>query len=297
MRALQRFGVFSTALSLAVSALLGADYRRAYAEVLLEIRGTLTEQDKTLEDGSLYDEYLFEGSGGQQVTISLESQDFDPYLILIDPDGRRISENDDISRSNRNSQLRMILPVTGTYRAVANSYESEKSGAYRIRIDQGNYQSSTPEALALAIPSSSTICDSKLVSTVGELVSDRDLGVVVSALQLNTLYEEILSARPYGLNFALSGPAAASVLASPQVLNTATIELIRNCDTLGAVVFGSTEAEEEKIFGYLPALAESSSETSDMPVGEFACTAPPEKISPTDTTPMPKPQWGEQFCL
>jgi hypothetical protein len=132
MRALSRFGVIFVAVISAVSA--GA----AGAQTLLETQGALAAGDAVLDDGSLYDQYIFSSRSGQQVIIYLESRDFDPYLILLDPEGRRIGENDDISASNRNSRLVVTLPVTGTYTVVANSYESGKNGRYKISVDAGS---------------------------------------------------------------------------------------------------------------------------------------------------------------
>ncbi len=293
MRALQQLGVLSTVVSLSV--FMG--WSAAKADTLLNTQGTLTTGDAVLDDGSLYDQHTFSGNSGEQVTISLESQAFDPYLILLDPDGNRISENDDISHSNRNSQLRVILPSTGLYIVVANSYESGKNGDYKIRIDVGDYQSSTPEAIAASIPNSSTLCNSTLEGTLARLKADRDVGILVSALRLNTLYEEIISARPYGLNMAFSGPATESLLTSPQVLNQASSELIQNCDSLGAVIFGSAEVDGEEVFGYIPALENSRNASNSFPVSKFACAPIAPEQRPAAPTQRPTPQWGEQVCL
>ena len=141
MQALQRLGIIAIAAGLAFFAaqanpisVAQADPIQANPTVILEKQGLLSAGDSVLDDGSLYDAYKFSGSSGQQVTIYLESQDFDPYLILLDPAGRRISENDDISRTNRNSRLVVTLPDTGTYTVVANSYEAGKNGGYRIKV-------------------------------------------------------------------------------------------------------------------------------------------------------------------
>ena len=131
VQALQKLGIISAITSLSV--LIGSP--SAWAETLLKAAGTLSETtDSRLEDGSLYDAHKFSGSSGEQVTIILESRDFDPYLILIDPSGDRIDENDDISRSNLNSRLVIVLPSTGTYTLYANSYDATKSGQYEITV-------------------------------------------------------------------------------------------------------------------------------------------------------------------
>lgn len=126
------------AVSLAVVS-LAVSAGSASAQTLFETQGALAAGDAVLDDGSLYDQYTFSSRSGQQVTIYLESGDFDPYLILLDPQGRRISENDDISTDNRNSRLVVTLPATGTYTVVANSYESGKNGQYKISVDASSH--------------------------------------------------------------------------------------------------------------------------------------------------------------
>ncbi|MDY6803328.1 MAG: trypsin-like peptidase domain-containing protein [Cyanobacteriota bacterium] len=103
---------------------------------ILNEEGTLDSSDLVLEsDGSLYDEYTFEGSKGQQVSIRLESSDFDPYLAVFGPNGNLVGENDDTSESNNNSFLRVVLPEDGSYRILVNAYDSKGRGDYLLRVD------------------------------------------------------------------------------------------------------------------------------------------------------------------
>jgi serine protease Do len=98
--------------------------------------GTLESSDSVLEsDGSLYDEYTFEGRQGQQITIRLESSDFDPYVVIFGPNGNVVGENDDLSESNNNSFLRVVLPEDGSYRILVNAYDSKGRGEYLLRVD------------------------------------------------------------------------------------------------------------------------------------------------------------------
>lgn len=140
MQALQRLGIIATAVGLTICAAWSAAQANP---IVLEEQGLLSSGDSVLDDGSLYDAYKFSGRGGEQITIYLESRDFDPYLILLDPSGRRMSENDDISRTNRNSRLVITLPMTGTYTVVANSYEAGKNGSYRLRVVSQSLSSSS----------------------------------------------------------------------------------------------------------------------------------------------------------
>lgn len=103
--------------------------------VLLQEEGVLDQGADVLpSDGSLYREHVFYGEAGQRVTVTMESNDFDTYLILIGPNDQVIDQNDDIGPNNFNSSITVTLPVTGNYRAIANSYDSTGRGRYSIRV-------------------------------------------------------------------------------------------------------------------------------------------------------------------
>ncbi|MEO0455143.1 MAG: trypsin-like peptidase domain-containing protein [Cyanobacteria bacterium P01_A01_bin.114] len=101
---------------------------------LLQEAGRLGPGDPQLRDGSFYDEFSFEGVAGQQIVISLTSSDFDTYLFLADEAGNQIAENDDVSDSSTNSEIVVTLPRQGLYRVVANAYDSQGQGSYRLSI-------------------------------------------------------------------------------------------------------------------------------------------------------------------
>ncbi len=103
-------------------------------DYILQEQGTLASGGPVLQDGSLYQEYRFEGESGQSVTITLESTDFDPYLMLIDPNGDILQYNDDMDDDTYNSQITTVLPASGTYRVIANSYDPAGQGDYEITV-------------------------------------------------------------------------------------------------------------------------------------------------------------------
>ncbi|ERT03824.1 trypsin family protein, partial [Lyngbya aestuarii BL J] len=103
--------------------------------LILEEQGTLDRTDAVLpSDGSRYEEYSFDGVGGQTVTIRLESSDFDPYLALFGPNGQLVGENDDANSSEKNAALTVTLPMTGRYRVVVNAYDSTGQGQYLLTV-------------------------------------------------------------------------------------------------------------------------------------------------------------------
>ncbi|QQE64539.1 hypothetical protein GFS31_12200 [Leptolyngbya sp. BL0902] len=76
--------------------------------------------------------HTFEGQAGQVVTITLESEDFDPVLTLQNAAGEEIAFNDDFGGS-LNSRIVAELPASGTYRVVARSY-SGNGGDFSLTV-------------------------------------------------------------------------------------------------------------------------------------------------------------------
>jgi CHAT domain-containing protein/tetratricopeptide (TPR) repeat protein len=116
------------------------------AEPILQIQGVLEVGDTVLsEDGSLYDEYTFEGQAGQTVIITLESVEFDTYLLLRDFKGQGIEQNDDYDESTLNSAIVTTLPETGTYTVLVNGYDAQSRGTYRLTVVSAASEASQPQ--------------------------------------------------------------------------------------------------------------------------------------------------------
>lgn len=101
----------------------------------MAVEGILGQNSQILaQDGSRYEEFMFDGNAGQQVTIALDSREFDPFVILVGPDGEVLGSNDDVSQSSYNAGLSVTLPSTGRYRVIANSYDASGSGRFSLRV-------------------------------------------------------------------------------------------------------------------------------------------------------------------
>ncbi|NET31150.1 MAG: trypsin-like serine protease [Cyanothece sp. SIO1E1] len=103
-------------------------------QALLQEIGELKIGGPALADGSLYREHAFQGRAGQNLTITLESDDFDPYLILISPSGKMLAQHDDISQNNLTAEINITLPQTGLYRVIANTYDQTGQGGYKVTV-------------------------------------------------------------------------------------------------------------------------------------------------------------------
>lgn len=85
-------------------------------------------------DGSLYELHTFEGRAGQSVTINAESRNFDISVALFSADGKKLAENDDISKSNSNSSLTVTLATSGLYVVRVNANKKGEQGQYTLTV-------------------------------------------------------------------------------------------------------------------------------------------------------------------
>ena len=102
--------------------------------LLLQADGILQADDETLGDGSFYDVHEFTGQANQLVTLLLESEAFDAYLILEDDQGNHLATNNNISSDNTNAALVFALPATGHYRVIVNARHANRQGPYSLLI-------------------------------------------------------------------------------------------------------------------------------------------------------------------
>ena len=109
--------------------------------VMLQLEGALESSDPRLPDGSRYDSYEFAGEAGDVIQIRLESDTFDTYLILLDPQGNQLAFNDDaFAIITTNSLLILELPQTGRYQVVANSFDRTGQGVYQLTVKAASSQ-------------------------------------------------------------------------------------------------------------------------------------------------------------
>jgi serine/threonine protein kinase len=78
-------------------------------------------------------EYSFKGKSGQQVSIEMNSDEFDPSLVLSTPDGKQLEVSEDTSINNWNAKIITDLPVNGNYLVTAKTYTQGESGKYSLR--------------------------------------------------------------------------------------------------------------------------------------------------------------------
>jgi hypothetical protein len=95
--------------------------------------GTLAFGDDTLSSGEYTDYFSVSGQQGEQITLDLRSQEFDPYLLVRMPNGET-QENDDYEGSASRSLLSLALTESGDVDVFVTSYRPGETGSYTLQI-------------------------------------------------------------------------------------------------------------------------------------------------------------------
>lgn len=103
--------------------------------VILRQQGRLGPGNPTLQDGSYFQEFKFQGRSGQRVHLRLASDSFNTYLLLVDQAGNTLAENDDASPTTTNSELTVSLPGDGQYSVIVNAYNQGEQGEFLLVVD------------------------------------------------------------------------------------------------------------------------------------------------------------------
>ncbi len=113
-----------------------------YMDSLLRADGDLASGDTVTYDGKFLDTYEIELEQGEQVWISMESEDFSTFLSVAGP-GRYVNQDQDHAHHNHgNGQtasafINFTANATGTYQVFATSVNRSESGGYRLIAQRG----------------------------------------------------------------------------------------------------------------------------------------------------------------
>lgn len=120
--------------------------------IILQKNGELSpnKSSQLPADKSLYEQYRFEGKAGDEISISVESKEFDTYLAIFDEKTKTLlKEADDvgnceyendtqkkdfIAKGFCNSLMTITLPDTTTYLVIVNGREASDRGKYTLTI-------------------------------------------------------------------------------------------------------------------------------------------------------------------
>src|SRR5262245_22482904 len=123
---------WATALVLALTAAPAA----AQADKPLTIEGQLRATDPLdrLRQQSHHEVHEVDLKKGHLYLIELRSGAFDPFLRVEDARGKKLAENDNISKEDLNSRLGFVPGATARYRLVVTAFAGQQTGPYVLHL-------------------------------------------------------------------------------------------------------------------------------------------------------------------
>lgn len=103
-------------------------------------RGDLSAGDPETDAGLPYDAYAFRARAGERIALALNSDDFDPILLvgrLEDGAFAELARNDDGSDSGLNSRLIFTAPSNGEFILRVVPLNASDSGGYSLSLAEG----------------------------------------------------------------------------------------------------------------------------------------------------------------
>jgi len=107
--------------------------------------GLLTPSSDWYFRGRYADGHPLEVDQGSEVRIRLMSEDFDAYLVVLDPDDREVVNIDDTPGLGTDVDATFVAQRGGRYLVIATTAFREQSGRYQLLIESTN---TTPGATA-----------------------------------------------------------------------------------------------------------------------------------------------------
>lgn len=100
----------------------------------LPVERALTVHDPRLDDDSPYHVFWFEARRGQIISLTMRSDQVDPYLWLFGPDGQLVARDDDSGPGPYDAQVRAEALQDGLYRVLANTALGWQRGRYSLLL-------------------------------------------------------------------------------------------------------------------------------------------------------------------
>ena len=100
----------------------------------ISIEDTLSDKDIPIGEGAFARDYVVNLKSGQKVVIDLISDNFDPLVKLMNPQGATLGENDDAADGSSNSLLFYRVTKTGDYIIRVRGFGEAAGGNFTLKI-------------------------------------------------------------------------------------------------------------------------------------------------------------------
>ena len=107
------------------------------------VRGRLESGDPVLDDGSHYDQYVYQGRAGDRIVVTMRSADFDAYLHWGTLQGGSFTrlESDDDGAGGTDARLQVTVGASGMHVIRANSLSAGRTGEYTLSVESAGAES------------------------------------------------------------------------------------------------------------------------------------------------------------
>ncbi|CAN5686907.1 hypothetical protein BH23GEM1_BH23GEM1_11670 [soil metagenome] len=101
------------------------------------VSGALTARDSKMYNGAHFELWIYSGSRGERIGVTLRSIQFDAYLMVQPfPGGSsRVLARDDDGAGGNDARVELTLPEDGDYVITVTSAERGETGAYRLSVE------------------------------------------------------------------------------------------------------------------------------------------------------------------
>ncbi|MCP4547301.1 MAG: hypothetical protein GY835_12655 [bacterium] len=98
----------------------------------------MESSDFQLDTGQYLDVYAFQGKRNEAVSVTLVSEDFDSYLVILDQTGEILATDDDSGFGSDALVADLLLPADGRYYAWVYSVFAGETGDYLLELSNAN---------------------------------------------------------------------------------------------------------------------------------------------------------------
>ena len=97
------------------------------------VSGALGPSDRQTESGEYFDAYMLAAEPGARLTLRLQSDEIDTYLVASGSDGSEFVNDDDPDAGGAtDSRFDVMIPASGSMAIAATSYSPGEKGAYTL---------------------------------------------------------------------------------------------------------------------------------------------------------------------
>jgi hypothetical protein len=129
----------------------------------------------------------------------------------------------------------------------------------------------------IAVTANSAECNQAIAQTKSQLSKIKKLNLISSqSKDISNLYKDFPAGKNIEQRFVFTGKAAANVLNSPKMLGSMSNNIIKKCNSTGAVFFGIDRSDNSLIYGLV-----------NNQITQFECLSAGIGA---------KPKWGQLVC-